>query len=122
MWQSPRRAARSAAVAVSSGVSSVASQPTQVHRGLAGERLDDAARGDRADPRELLERAGRRTFAQLVDGQLVDDGSGVAERPHAVRGFACPLEQERDLPQVGGRIARVHAADVTGRCVGGWRT
>ena len=44
-------------------------QPAQVLRLLAGERLDDAARGHVADPAQPAQLAGRRERGQLVGGQ-----------------------------------------------------
>ena len=69
VWQSPRSAARSAAAASSRSVPSVALQPAQVDRLLAGQRLGDAAGGHVADAGQLGQRAGRGPLGELVGGE-----------------------------------------------------
>ena len=92
--------------------SSIASSLAQVGRHLAAQRLGDALRGRLADRRSASAacrprpaRRGRRR------GRSSSDAGRGAERLDLERRLVRPLEQERDLPQVGGRVAGVrHAA------------
>ena len=88
-------------------------QLAQVLRLLAGERLDDAACGDVADPAQPSQLPGRRERGQFVGVTAPERGSGTAERPDAVGRLVGALEQERDPAQVGDGIAGSgHAAMV----------
>ena len=114
VWQSPRRAARMAAVDSSSGASSVASSLRRYTGTSPLERLAHAPGRHVPDTGEFGQRARGRALSQLGIGQRVDRLRRGAERPYAIRGLTGTLEQEGNPAQVGDRISRGHPLTVGG--------